>query len=174
MRGNDGRPVFLLMGLHHAREWPSGEHAIEFAFDLAKNFGRSDRITALLKRARVIVVPVVNVDGFQKSVNDGMLVDLRPVDDGGTVSILGTPANTYKRKNCRVVDGQRPACGRMRRREEPRRIRDRRRPQPQLRRLLGRARRIVRPVRPDLPRRVGVLRTRDQEHSRLISRRQVR
>ncbi len=33
----DGKPVFLMMGLHHVREWPSGEHAIEFAFDLAKN-----------------------------------------------------------------------------------------------------------------------------------------
>ncbi|MDP9443944.1 MAG: carboxypeptidase [Actinomycetota bacterium] len=107
----DGRPVFLLMGLHHAREWPSGEHAMEFAFDLAKNFGRSKRITDLLQRARVIVVPVVNVDGFEKSVNDGMLVDLRAVDDGGIVSILGTPGNAYKRKNCRMVDGERPLAG---------------------------------------------------------------
>lgn len=107
----DGRPVFLMMGLHHAREWPSGEHAMEFAFDLAQRYGRSDRITRLLERARVIVVPVVNVDGFQKSINDGLLVDLRPVDDGGTVSILGTPANTYKRKNCRVVDGEEPLSG---------------------------------------------------------------
>ena len=27
----DGRPVFLQLGVHHAREWPSGEHAIEWA-----------------------------------------------------------------------------------------------------------------------------------------------
>jgi len=107
----DGRPVFLLMGLHHAREWPSGEHTIEFAYDLVTNYGSNDRITGLLERTRVIVIPVVNVDGFQKSINDGLLVDLRPVDDGGTVSILGTPANTYKRKNCRVVDGQEPLPG---------------------------------------------------------------
>ncbi len=32
----DGKPVFLMMGAHHAREWPSSEHTIEFAFDLLK------------------------------------------------------------------------------------------------------------------------------------------
>jgi Zinc carboxypeptidase len=106
----DGRPTFLMLGLHHAREWPSGEHTMEFAYDLVQNYGRSERITDLLQQVRVMVVPVVNVDGFEKSVNDGMLVDLREVDDGGTVSILGTPGNAYKRKNCRIVDGEQPAA----------------------------------------------------------------
>ncbi|MGA8988740.1 M14 family zinc carboxypeptidase [Aeromicrobium sp.] len=101
----DGRPVFLLMGLHHAREWPSGELAMEFATDLVKNYGTDSRITNLLDRSRVIVVPVVNVDGFDQSRTDGELVDLREVDNGDTVTILGTPGNAYKRKNCRVVDG---------------------------------------------------------------------
>ena len=27
----DGKPIFLQLGVHHAREWPSSEHAIEFA-----------------------------------------------------------------------------------------------------------------------------------------------
>ncbi|MEV4918333.1 M14 family metallopeptidase [Streptomyces tirandamycinicus] len=108
---DDGRPVFLMMGLHHAREWPSGEHAVEFAIDLARNHGHDARITALLKKARVIVVPVVNPDGFEKSVNDGRLVDLRTVDEGGTGSILATPGNAYKRKNCRIVDGHAPLAG---------------------------------------------------------------
>src|SRR3990170_8374422 len=40
-----------------------------------------------------------------------MLVDLREVDDGGTVSILGTPGNAYKRKNCRMYDGQESGSG---------------------------------------------------------------
>lgn len=107
----DGRPVFLMMGVHHAREWPSGEHAIEFAHDLVRNYGTDPRITGLLKKARVLVVPVVNVDGFEKSVKDGQSVDLREVDGGGTGSILATPGNAYKRKNCRVVDGQAPPAG---------------------------------------------------------------
>lgn len=103
---SDGKPVFLMMGLHHAREWPSGEHSIEFAFDLLKNFGSDSRITNLLKKTRVLVVPVVNVDGFEQSRKWGDLVDIREIDDGGTVTILGNPGNAYKRKNCRVVDGQ--------------------------------------------------------------------
>jgi len=102
----DGRPTFVLLGVHHAREWPSGELAMEFAYDLVKNYGSDARITGLLDRSRVVVVPVVNVDGFELSRTDGGLVDLREADNGGTVSILGTPGNAYKRKNCRVVDGQ--------------------------------------------------------------------
>lgn len=107
----DGRPVFVMLGLHHAREWPSGEHAMEFAVDLVANYGTDERITSLLNQSRVIVVPVVNVDGFHLSRTDGALIDLREADDGGTVSILGTPGNAYKRKNCRVVDGQDPVDG---------------------------------------------------------------
>jgi hypothetical protein len=99
------KPVFLMMGLHHAREWPSGEMAMEFAYDLVRNHGSDERITDLLRQARVIVVPVVNPDGFNQSVTQGMLLDLREVDNGGTVAILGTPGNAYKRKNCRVADG---------------------------------------------------------------------
>src|SRR5687768_15104506 len=60
----DGRPVFVLLGTHHAREWPSGELAMEFAYDLVKNYGTNARITDLLNKSRVVVVPVVNVDGF--------------------------------------------------------------------------------------------------------------
>ena len=62
------------------------------------------QITALLEKARVVVVPVVNVDGFNQSVTDGMTLDLREADNGGTASVLGTPNNAYKRKNCRVAD----------------------------------------------------------------------
>jgi hypothetical protein len=101
----EAKPAFLIMGLHHAREWPSGEMAMEFAYDLVRNHGTDERITGLLKRARVIVVPVVNPDGFNQSVTQGMLLDLREVDNGGTVSVLGTPGNAYKRKNCRLADG---------------------------------------------------------------------
>ena len=103
---NPAKPTFLLMGAHHAREWPSAELAMEFAIDLVKSYGKSRRITGLLQRARVIVVPVVNVDGFTYSRQDGEYVDLREVDGGGTASILGTPGRAYMRKNCRLVDGQ--------------------------------------------------------------------
>jgi hypothetical protein len=101
-----GLPVFVMLGVHHAREWPSGEHAMEFAVDLVKNYGTDRRITDLVDRSRVVVVPVVNVDGFELSRTDGALIDLRETDGGGTATILGTPGNAYKRKNCRLVDGQ--------------------------------------------------------------------
>jgi hypothetical protein len=101
-----GLPTFVMLGLHHAREWPSGEHAMEFAVDLVTNYGTDARITDLVNRSRVVVVPVVNVDGFHMSRTDGELVDLREADGGGTATILGTPGNAYKRKNCRIVDGQ--------------------------------------------------------------------
>ena len=107
---NPGRPTFLLMGLHHAREWPSGELAMEFAIDLVKGYGKDKRITRLLRKARVIVIPVVNVDGFHLSRSDGELSDLNGLNGadplGGTASVLLTPGRTYMRKNCRLVDGQ--------------------------------------------------------------------
>ena len=109
-RPGSGRPTFVLMGLHHAREWPSGELAMEFAIDLVKHYGHSARITGLLRKSRVIVVPVVNPDGFDLSRTDGGLVDLNVIDGddplGGTTSVAATPGNAYKRKNCRLVDGQ--------------------------------------------------------------------
>lgn len=109
-RRESGRPVFAIMGLHHAREWPSGEHTLEFAFDLLQGYGEDARITKLLNASRVIVIPVVNPDGFSRSIEDAV-VDLREADRGGIVSILGSPSNAYKRKNCRVVDGQEPLAG---------------------------------------------------------------
>ncbi|MGH3712776.1 MAG: M14 family metallopeptidase [Micromonosporaceae bacterium] len=90
VNARDGKPVFLMMGLHHAREWPSGELTLEFAYDLLKNDGTDARITGLLDKARVIFVPVVNPDGF---------------------NVSRTLAYEYKRKNCRIADGQTPSAG---------------------------------------------------------------
>lgn len=84
---HDGRPTFLLVGTHHAREWPTAEIAMEFATDLVQNDGKDSRITGLLDRARIIVVPVINADGYD---------------------ISRSYINEYKRKNCRVADGAVP------------------------------------------------------------------
>ncbi|WP_243859229.1 M14 family metallopeptidase [Amycolatopsis arida] len=81
---SDGRPVFLLVGTHHAREWPTAEVTMEFAIDLVRNEGVDPRITGLLRQARIIVVPVINVDGYD---------------------ISRSYIHEYKRKNCRVRDG---------------------------------------------------------------------
>jgi Zinc carboxypeptidase len=110
----DGRPVFLQMGLHHAREWPSGEHAMEWAYELILGYRRGDpRVRQLVESTRTIVVPVVNPDGFNASREAGQLflngdgadTDL---DGSGDISdeefILAAAAhpNEYRRKNCRL------------------------------------------------------------------------
>ena len=102
----DGKPVFLMIGLHHAREWPSGELSIEFAIDLVENFGVSERVTELLRKVRVIVVPVLNVDGFEQSRKWGDLVPIVDDDGGEEPGAPDSLGNLNKRKNCRVVDGR--------------------------------------------------------------------
>ena len=149
----DGKPVFANMGVHHAREWPSGEHAIEWAFELVNGYnggnarGRGPRGP----HRATIVVPIVNVDGFNLSreapVDLGPLGDVHPL--GYTAAIAGDPGFAFKRRNCRIEDGARAGAGRVRRAHQPR---PRRRPQPQLRRALGRPRREHRPGRGHLPR----------------------
>ena len=86
---DDGRPTLLVTGVHHAREWPSAEMTLEFAYDLLLN-SDDPRIQDILDNARVLFVPVVNPDGFQ-------------VSRGG--------AYEMKRKNCRITDGQLPGLG---------------------------------------------------------------
>jgi hypothetical protein len=64
---NDGRPVYHMDGCHHSREWPAGEMPMMFAFDLVEGHGKDARTTELLDNLRVIIVPVMNVDGFIES-----------------------------------------------------------------------------------------------------------
>lgn len=63
----DGRPIFYVDGVHHAREWPAAEYPMIWIHDLVKKFGKDPKITSLLKKARVIYIPIVNVDGFNYS-----------------------------------------------------------------------------------------------------------
>jgi carboxypeptidase T len=64
----DGKPVYLQLGMHHAREWPSAELTLEFAYDLIAGYRAGDpRARALVDQVRTIVVPVVNPDGFDFS-----------------------------------------------------------------------------------------------------------
>jgi murein tripeptide amidase MpaA len=68
----DGKPIFLNMGTHHAREWPSAEHSLEWAYDLLTNYGNQSRTTRLVRATRNIVIPVVNPDGFNISRGTGL------------------------------------------------------------------------------------------------------
>jgi hypothetical protein len=107
----DGRPTYFLMGAHHAREWPSAEAAMEFATMMVKDAGEA-RISSLLDRERVVVVPVVNVDGYVST--RGALDPADTSGDPGDVLSLAEsvapPGGSfaYRRKNC---DGEISGAG---------------------------------------------------------------
>jgi Zinc carboxypeptidase len=63
----DGKPIFLSLGVHHAREWPAGEHPLEWAYELLTSYGDAGRATRLVRRTRNVVIPIVNPDGFNIS-----------------------------------------------------------------------------------------------------------
>jgi hypothetical protein len=88
----DGKPVDFVMGVHHAREWPAAEHAIEWAYELVKGYKNDPAIKSLVGRTRNIVVPIVNADGFSIS---------REAEPKGDFSRFDYE---MKRKNCQVAD----------------------------------------------------------------------
>ena len=102
----DGRPTFFVDGVHHAREWPSSEYTIMFAFDLLESYGKQDRITKLLKKIRVVVVPVVNPDGFTHS-REGLAMERTEPE----VALAAAGLDTYWRKNKRSLTGALYAAG---------------------------------------------------------------
>ncbi|MEA2445952.1 MAG: hypothetical protein QOJ12_3244, partial [Thermoleophilales bacterium] len=107
----DGKPVFLQLGVHHAREWPAGEMPMEWAYEMVNGLRDGDkRVTDLMSRARVIVVPIVNPDGFNLTREAGSDIPVGPV--GLLAESLGAVEEfAYKRRNCRVQDGAFPAAG---------------------------------------------------------------
>src|SRR5919109_2207404 len=82
-----GKPVFLNTGVHHAREWPTAEFVLEFAWEALQLDGEDPEITSLLERGKLIAVPVVNPDGYD---------------------ISRSLIQEQKRKNCRVNFGEIP------------------------------------------------------------------
>jgi hypothetical protein len=111
VKADDGRPVFFLMGLHHAREWPSEEAAMEYATMLADP-NADGRVAALRANERTVIVPVVNVDGFVSTRQDGAVDpnDNNPAGQDPNVELgeaVAPPGGilAYRRKNC---DGQFP------------------------------------------------------------------
>jgi carboxypeptidase T len=87
VKTKDGKPVFLMTGLHHAREWPTVELTMEFINDVLNSDGKDPKITALLDNVRFIAVPVVNPDGYEMS-----------------RSLI----HEQQRKNCRIEMGKIP------------------------------------------------------------------
>src|SRR3954469_18767237 len=108
---DDGKPIFFLMGAHHAREWPSAEIPVEMGLYLTSKFGNDPRVTNLLRKVRIVIVPVINVDGYIAS-RGAAAIDLadNSGDPQGLLSLgesVAPPGGslTYRRKNC---DGASP------------------------------------------------------------------
>ncbi len=104
VKNQDGRPTFYVDGVHHAREWPAGEYPMIFAHYLVEGFGKSKEITKVLKNERVIIVPIVNPDGFDYS-RSSPLAQQSNVDaaHGAGCSLAGCEG--YWRKNRRSFTG---------------------------------------------------------------------
>jgi len=110
----DGRPVYFVVGVHHAREWPAGEVPMEFAHLLAQGYGSDERITALLDKVRVVIVPILNKDGFHASREASKTYSVRDQCNevagyencGEFETVEGVPLGgnaAYRRKNCRGI-----------------------------------------------------------------------
>ncbi len=102
-REDDGRPVYVQIGVHHAREWPAGEATMEFGLDLVQRAKAGEaRWKSLADSARTFIVPIMNVDGFITSRTVGpMPNDNLPTTPGTPQQIVGGVA--YRRKNCRPL-----------------------------------------------------------------------
>ena len=113
---DDGRPSMVMVGTHHAREWPANEATLEWAYDLIKGYKTGNgRLTSIVKGARSYLVPVVNVDGFDVTItSEGITPGGNYTDPLDSTSPFAVPPNSgnqsigtgaYKRKNCRPDDG---------------------------------------------------------------------
>ena len=61
---SDGKPVFFLMASIHGNEQAAGEQGMEFAYDVINTGKTNPKVAAILDRVRMIVMPIVNVDGW--------------------------------------------------------------------------------------------------------------
>lgn len=100
----DGRPILYIDAVHHAREWPASEFTISFAHYLVEKYGKDPKVTALLKKARVILVPLVNVDGFNYS-RESVFSLTQPVRDRTSLMGAVNGFEGYWRKNRRSLTG---------------------------------------------------------------------
>ena len=100
-RTDDGRPVYVQIGVHHAREWPAGEATIEFGLDLLQRGKAGEaRWKHVLDNARTFIVPIMNVDGFITSrTQPPNPQDNQPTFPGTPQQMIGGAG--YRRKNCR-------------------------------------------------------------------------
>jgi carboxypeptidase T len=100
----------FFVGCHHAREWISVEVPLLLARYLVEHYGEDPRITGMIEKSEVWIVPLLNPDGLEYSINafrwwrknmrdneDGTFgVDLnRNYDYMWGIDDMGSSPNTY-------------------------------------------------------------------------------
>ncbi|KAF8977047.1 hypothetical protein BGZ46_007703 [Entomortierella lignicola] len=58
------KPQIWWQGLQHAREWAGGSTVQYLTHHLVTNYGRENNITDILKNTEFIIVPIMNLDGY--------------------------------------------------------------------------------------------------------------
>ena len=101
---NDGRPIFYIDAVHHAREWPASEYTMLYVHYLVEKYGKDREITSLLKRSRLIAVPIVNVDGFDYS-RESVFSYNQDLRNRTSLMAAGNGFEGYWRKNRRSFTG---------------------------------------------------------------------
>ena len=61
---DEDEPEVLILALHHAREWPGSEIAMQLVENLTDQYGLDSRISWLVDNRETWIVPVVNPDGL--------------------------------------------------------------------------------------------------------------
>jgi murein tripeptide amidase MpaA len=82
----DARPVLLVNGCQHAREWIGLMTTVFFMDRLAEEYDVNQRITALMDRIEFYIVPIVNPDGYEYTWTNNRLwrKNRRPPPTGST------------------------------------------------------------------------------------------
>ncbi|MCS7243524.1 MAG: M14 family metallopeptidase [Candidatus Calescibacterium sp.] len=64
---NENRKSLMITGLHHAREWATGESALNIAEKLLEEYDKNEDIKNLLDNTVLHIFPIVNPDGYEYS-----------------------------------------------------------------------------------------------------------
>ncbi len=63
----EGKKSLMITGLHHAREWATGEAALNVAEKLLSEYDSNEVVKNLLDNTDLYIFPVVNPDGYEYS-----------------------------------------------------------------------------------------------------------
>jgi hypothetical protein len=103
---DDGRPVIIHDGMHHCREWPSGEMPMMWAHELLESYGTDPIITRIVDEARTFIFPLVNPDGFDRTVEFAAIAG-----QSGDVPLAILGLGDQHRKNLRAPSNVGPLEG---------------------------------------------------------------